>query len=93
MATITDLGAYAERMIPAPKTTTVAAEPKETAGEAWGKPAPRLDEWEYNLTIAALRQYFKYEMMLLRTDTPRERKRKLFNREKIKSAIHKMRRQ
>lgn len=89
MAKITDLGAYAASMAAAPSQETVTTEAPEEATVT--REAPVLDEWEYNLTLAALRQYHKFEMMLLKTDTPRERKRKLFNRGKIESAIHKMR--
>lgn len=52
----------------------------------------RLDEWECHMAIAALRQYLRYELMPLRTDTKTERKRRLFFRAKAKTASAKIRR-
>lgn len=52
---------------------------------------PMLDEWELNLTMAALRQYMNLNLCYLKSDTYRQKKRKKFNRMKISTAIGKIR--
>lgn len=52
---------------------------------------PQLDEWEYNLTMAALRQYIRLNLCYLKSDTYRQKKKKRFNREKVSTAIFKIR--
>lgn len=52
---------------------------------------PMLDEWEYNLTMAALRQYLNLNLCNLKSDTFRQKNRKKFNRMKVSTAIGKIR--
>lgn len=52
---------------------------------------PQLDEWELNITMAALRQYRKLNLQPFKADTYRQQKRKAFNRLKISTAIAKIR--
>lgn len=52
---------------------------------------PQLDEWELNLTMAAIRQYMKLNLQPFDGDTDRQRKRKRYNKNKLSSAIAKIR--
>ena len=49
------------------------------------------DEWEYNVMMSALTQYRSFELMLLKSDTRRERQRKQFLRDKADSVKRKLR--
>lgn len=52
---------------------------------------PRLDEWELNLTLAAIRQYMRLNLQPFAGDTVRQKKRKKYNKNKLASAINKIR--